>query len=199
MTFPAISKQVCPFFPPPTTHTKHTSSPFTSSIFVLIMLLAIIQRNNNLSENIPRGSNMHLGFWRTCRMSFFAILHVLVYSAGTLRGGRSPWAVARLPAASFSQQKGEPNQLTPGDRHPTPHRPCLPLLCTPSLYIPSSLRFPLFHQAADRPLSTCSRAHSLVSQPPADHNLLTLPRSQLRLSDRAPMRGSCRRPTRRRS
>ena len=133
---------------------------------------------------------MHLVFWRTCRMSFFAILHVLVYSAGTLRGGRSPWAVARLPAASFSEQKGEPNQLTPGDRHPTPHRPASPLLCTPACIFLPPYAFRLFHQAADRPraapLSICSRAHSLVGQPPADHNLLPLPRSQLRSSDRAP-------------
>ncbi|PAN44918.2 hypothetical protein PAHAL_9G088900 [Panicum hallii] len=34
-------------------------------------------------------------------------------SAGTLRGGGA-------------RQKGEPNQLTPGDRHPTPHRPASP-------------------------------------------------------------------------
>ena len=131
---------------------------------------------------------MHFGFLEN--MTYVIFRHIAradcrragLQRGYALRGGRSP---QRLPA-SFSQQKGEPNQLTPGDRHPTPHRPCLPLLCTPSLYIPSSLRFPLFHQAADRPLSTCSRAHSLVSQPPADHNLLTLPRSQLRSSDRAP-------------
>ncbi|KAG2535232.1 hypothetical protein PVAP13_9NG102073, partial [Panicum virgatum] len=109
-----------------------------------------------------------------------------ICSAGTLRGGRSPWAVARLPAASFSQQKGEPNQLTPGDRHPTPHRPASPLLCTPACIFLPPYAFRLFHQAADRPraapLSICVRVRILSS---ASHPLIiTSSLSLARSSDR---------------
>ena len=152
------------------------------------MLLAIIQRNNNLSDNIPRGSNMHFGFLEN--MTYVIFLHIAradcrragLQRGYALRGGRSP---QRLPA-SFSQQKGEPNQLTPGDRHPTPHRPASPLLCTPAcIFLP-----PYAFRCSARPRTAPFppvrvRIRSSASHPLIITSSLSLARS-FRSSDRAP-------------
>lgn len=42
---------------------------------------------------------------------------------GRRSSGHSDSALSSFFSTSQSQQKGEPNQLTPGDRHPTPHHP----------------------------------------------------------------------------